>query len=748
MGKKPGIKDSTPTVASMTLSTIFHPVVFASSGAAIGVKYGKEPLARLFPDQLTDWRAVGAAAVLGATAGLWTLLGARDARRRLIRRLLTYKGYLFHPTSTKTKAWGMLLALLVGPGPHSLYEFQSLMPKQPLPELRASMKKYRDLIASMCGDVSFLINRYLEIVEPLLTEEEYHETCQVVEKFCQNEGPVLQEFLRKKSVDFSDLNVKYWSKKMRSWLADWWLTTQYLAQRDPIAINVNFYMTSSIVPEVSSNCLARSTICLEAVTKYYERIQNKTLPPDMIMGMIPVCMDGVNYMFGSCRLPGEHVDQLVTYNDSKHCVIVSKGVYYRMEMYAKDHKGQLTRLNKPEIMTQLKYITEQTKDVENINKVAALTTQNRSLWAKQRAKMLEHPTNAATLRAIEESIYITVLGGTAPKNYSEQSKLALAGNGYSRWFDKGMTLENFKDSCKGACNMEHSGADATHFNVMWEHCLQSEVFGPDGNYIRDEKETERELAPPQKLEWVFTDEIQAAIDVAYAEYCKRLDDLDMVVTPSDFGRSWMKSNKVSPDGFLQMAIQLAYYRMHHLFSKTYEPATHRLFDQGRTDNINPVSKASIDFVHKMDDQNASRDDKISALKDAISYQSRCRLECTAGNGCERHLLGLRCAAKALGMDLPEIFTDKGYLLPQRLSTSQVPTTLGHLDLSLIPESIVGGFGPPSHDGYGLLYCCIGEHMFNFSITSWHSCEETDSRKLGNEIKRAMQDMRDVLESKP
>jgi hypothetical protein len=82
-------------------------------------------------------------------------------------------------------------------------------------------------------------------------------------------------------------------------------------------------------------------------------------------------------MFGSCRIPGEHVDQLVTFNDRKHCVIMrfvsyshsdhlengllsSKGVYYRMEMYAKDKRGRMTRLNKPEIMKQLEYIKEQT----------------------------------------------------------------------------------------------------------------------------------------------------------------------------------------------------------------------------------------------------------------------------------------------------------------------------------------------------------------------------------------------------
>lgn len=67
------------------------------------------------------------------------------------------------------------------------------------------------------------------------------------------------------------------------------------------------------------------------------------------------------------------------------------------------------------------------------------------------------------------------------QNMSQQGKSGLAGNGYNRWvhqpifpsngcsylrpvgrwFDKGLTLENFLNCTKGACNMEHSGADAT-----------------------------------------------------------------------------------------------------------------------------------------------------------------------------------------------------------------------------------------------------------------------------------------------
>ena len=71
-----------------------------------------------------------------------------------------------------------------------------------------------------------------------------------------------------------------------------------------------------------------------------------------------------------------------------------------------------------------------------------------------------------------------------------------------------------------------------------------------------------------------------------------------------------------------------------------------------------MSEDSVKFVQTMDDENATDEQRISAMKSAIAYQSKIRLECTAGLGCDRHMLGLLCAARELGMDIPRVFSDK------------------------------------------------------------------------------------------
>jgi len=56
--------------------------------------------------------------------------------------------------------------------------------------------------------------------------------------------------------------------------------------------------------------------------RYYEMIEDETLPPDMILDLVPLCMDSVRYMLGSCRVPGLHADTLTVASSSRHVVVV------------------------------------------------------------------------------------------------------------------------------------------------------------------------------------------------------------------------------------------------------------------------------------------------------------------------------------------------------------------------------------------------------------------------------------------
>lgn len=102
---------------------------------------------------------------------------------------------------------------------------------------------------------------------------------------------------------------------------------------------------------------------------------------------------------------------------------------------------------------------------------------------------------------------------------------------------------------------------------------------------------------PKKLEWVLTPGLRAGI--RYAE--TRLSDL---ICQNDcqslefkgYGKNFITSHGLSPDAFVQMAFQAAYFGLYGRIECTYEPAMTKAFLRGRTEAIRTVQPESVTFV--------------------------------------------------------------------------------------------------------------------------------------------------------
>jgi hypothetical protein len=66
---------------------------------------------------------------------------------------------------------------------------------------------------------------------------------------------------------------------------------------------------------------------------------------------------------------------------------------------------------------------------------------------------------------------------------------------------------------------------------------------------------------PRKLRWKLSDSVIKCIDNAMIKFDQMIDDLDFCLFKfSQFGRDFPKKIKVSPDSFIQLSMQLAYYK--------------------------------------------------------------------------------------------------------------------------------------------------------------------------------------------
>ncbi len=137
----------------------------------------------------------------------------------------------------------------------------------------------------------------------------------------------------------------------------------------------------------------------------------------------------------------------------------------------------------------------------------------------------------------------------------------------------------------------------------------------------------------------------------------------------EFCKALAKKNKVSPDAFFQMALQLAYFRDIGHHDLTYEASMTRLFREGRTETIRSCSIESCKWVKSMMDPNVTNEERCKLFKEACDYHQQQSRDALTGKGVDRHLFGLYIVSKYLEVDSP--FLKEVFSKPWSLSTSQV-----------------------------------------------------------------------------
>ncbi|XP_065581155.1 carnitine O-palmitoyltransferase 1, liver isoform-like isoform X3 [Artemia franciscana] len=140
----------------------------------------------------------------------------------------------------------------------------------------------------------------------------------------------------------------------------------------------------------------------------------------------------------------------------------------------------------------------------------------------------------------------------------------------------------------------NSRADAPIMGHVWEHTLAEDVlslgYKSDGHCIGIP-----EFDPPSasKLRWELPDECIQVIEKSNKVAQALLNDVDLRLYVHDgYGKGLMKKFRVSPDAYIQMALQLAYYRDAGKFNLTYEASMTRLFKEGGNPVWDPELKLS------------------------------------------------------------------------------------------------------------------------------------------------------------
>ncbi|KAI0951280.1 hypothetical protein AcW1_008362 [Taiwanofungus camphoratus] len=495
-----------------------------------------------------------------------------------------------------------------------------------------------------------------------------------------------------------------------NWLDDnIWLKKAYHEWRAPLLINSNWWLVLNNDPNVPSIVLhglhhssrggytdwqiRRASWLVHRVLDWKTRLERQELYPDTTRAGIWL-RETTAKMFNISRLPQPHCDAFspppyLAARDARTLLLLLHDWFYVVEVLDEDLKphppGDIERRIRAAVLDVEARLDRGEKAVP----VGVLSADERDRWAQNLQHILSlSPQNHEILRKINHSIfalsldhYTYVLPGSShapspppdsvPEVTAHRHNIRSGDSSrpaHNRWFDKPFTVIVESNTRSGVLG-EHSPCDALVPSIVAEYAV---VQGIDE--LAFEKGGRDVAGGWERLDWVVDEHIDREC-VAAEERARAIvaDSDDGFLWYTTYGADWIKNTaRLSPDAYVQMAIQLAWYRTRGCFTATYETALTRLFKNGRTETIRTLTADSRAFVLAMVDPQSTAHTRYSLLRRAIQTHTILTRHAATGRGIDRHLLGLQLMLQDIDAgEGQELFKDALFAHSQtwKLSTS-------------------------------------------------------------------------------
>ncbi|KAI9792334.1 MAG: hypothetical protein M1816_002559 [Peltula sp. TS41687] len=617
------------------------------------------------------------------------------------------------------------------------YAYQDKLPKLPIPDLESTCK------------------RYLEALKPLQSAREHEDTVAAVQEFLKKDGPQLQERLKKYATGKSSYIEQFWYDS-------------YLNFDNPVVLNLNpFFLLEDDPTPARNNQVTRAASLVVSSLAFVRAIRKEELPPDALRGQ-PLDMYQYSRIFGTSRIPTENGCIIAQDPMAKHIVVICRGQFYWFDVL--DDNSD-TIMTEKDIAVNLQAIVEDAQQT-SIQEAArgalgVLTTENRKVWAGMRDVLTreEGSNNADCLSIVDSALFLLCLDYTeSPTSHdlcmnmlcgtNEIEKGVQVGTCTNRWYDK-LQIIVCKNGSAGI-NFEHTGADGHTILRMASDVYTDTILrfaktingqapslwassSPDPSK-RDPESFGDVSTIPHKLEWDMLPELKTALRFAETRLADLIQQNEFrTLEFGGYGKNFMTSMSFSPDAFVQMAFQAAYYGLYGRLECTYEPAMTKLFLHGRTEAIRTVTTEVVDFVRTFWGDNPANQ-KIEALRKACQRHTAITKECAKAQGQDRHLYALYCVWQRGGIDMDQDGNEAASNGTQELEENSPPIATAEaeahqgsndrrrsparssipsifsdpgwdrLNTTILSTSNCGnpalrhfGFGPVSSDGFGIGY---------------------------------------------
>lgn len=627
---------------------------------------------------------------------------------------------------------------------HSItFGSQADLPPLPIPTLEETMAKFTESIEALHPDA-----------------EAKERSAQVVADFLKGDGPKLQEML----LEYDKVGRE--TGEIGSYVEEFW-NESYLKPESSVVLNLNpcFVLEDSPDPKIARSPIKRAASLCFASVRMASQLSFEELRPDTFKGN-PLCMDQYKSLFASARVPKRgSKDSINVFDESNHVAVMCAGSLYYFQALWPDGVVAVDEADIVDILTAIQnHANAEAANMDPIlhsqQCVGVLTSLPRTEWAETREELVKASSkNEDSLQIIDSALFVLVLDDYIPKDKHDAAANMLhgsyllkqhtpntkhqtgkpplfsdyqSGSCCNRWYDK-MQIIVCGDGTAGI-NFEHSAIDG-HTALRFVSDVYAETVISFAQSITNmiaahdvipnviEAQVKRAATTldssgrttldvfPKKLQLEVPESVRRTIYYAETALGDEIVASDTFVLEfKDYGKSFITSNKLSPDSFVQMSMMLAYYRLYGKVVCAYEPVLTKSFLHGRTEAMRPATMEAKILCELFSSSQSTDNDKITALRHATKKHSQLVKQCAQGKGVDRHLFALKCIAGRNGVQEPPFFRSKPWQLLNHtiLSTSNCGN----------PALAGFGFGPVVPDGLGIGYI-IKDHQLHYSISSKH-----------------------------
>lgn len=540
-------------------------------------------------------------------------------------------------------------------------------------------------------DLHQTLQGYLDVVAPLLDEDELATTRSTVEDFARDDGPACQEAL------LAHAEAK--NAHGDSWLTEDWLSG-YLTGRDPLPLlsNVGFQITW---PSDLTGIERAADLAHRMGQVHLAQLRGEICELTSPRGQV-LCTSQWKYLAGGLRHPRPEEDEVHPGRGeaaNREIVVLHDGHAFAVRI--SDSKGQIRSLASLQ------------RDLEHVCAAESTDAPPFAAWSylgSERAATYEHllddPENAKVYERLTHALFVL---GLSHETADTEAHLRRSAFGYGQtWAYKPASyLVNLADDFVGM-HVEHSTVDGA--------TLQSAIALAQLNHSSDDAEGEEDEdadAQPEPLTWSMPEEERDRLmaDIDWYNEQARPYQVRIMTVPA---MPSVPGVRISHDACQQFIMLFAQLRTYGKVRSTYEAVDMRAFTAGRTETLRPNSAAAVDLARGLLRGEATIEQLQAAFE---AHRQRVKL-CKTGHGIDRHLLGLSLQADRLGLQ-PAVFADEAY---RRLTTDFLSTSsLGGAD-----QFARYTFAPTSPRGIGIGYSPLpGEYEFFYSYHDVR-CEGIDA----------------------